>query len=1413
MLPCNHNPRTLQGTPFVLSFPRLLLALLLTAILSSATLPAQVLTLTVDRPSAPIHQLVNLSASLEGPQAPGGTITFFDDATPVANVPLTPGHPAVFSTTALPLGPHHFTAGYAVPSTSPSRGGSALTFSVPVDVSITPLPAPFSVSPNVSTAYSGQALSLSILGLPSDATGEVQFSESGRLLATTAIGGIPVPRLQAFGDSITFGSTLSASAQRYPSRLAAALGLTLTDHALPGSLACDILPLQILPAAAGPTQASAPLSSLLVGTNDVDFHGTGPYETLFRTCHQATLAWLAIPREYKVLPGDPGASPLSGPWTFKPEASDATYATLYNDSGSGTARFTLTSSGGPLFLWYLFRDALSGEFTLSLDGVPQPTVYSSHPLLPVGSLLNPDDAGFALVRLPVPPGLHTLDVNLLSGSAGVLGVATPPGPGPGSVHPTVLVADLPAQRLADPASPQASISRYTQDIHDNLTLLQGDGLDLRSVSTGQFLLGTSEEMNDPVHPSALGHLHLAAAFQSALAETPLSGFAAFTNTPPSALLSLAQPGSHLLQATYTGDPHYAASTRSVSFTALARSVTTTSVSTPFPSASANTPIPFSVLVVPTPASGNVSLWDGTQFLNQAGLSGGTVTFSLSTLAPGLHGIFATYSGDSSSEASQSPPLALQINPAPSTLKLSPLPAHLTFGSPLIVTATLLPSLATGTITFTDTFTPPGSPAPHPQVSILGIASVLQGSAALSAPALAPGNHIFTAVYAGDASDMPATSPGLSVSVDPLVTVTTLISPSGTLRYRSPVPLSASVSPASATGIITLTDSLAGPLPPVLLVNGAATFTSSTFLPGIHTFTAAYAGDATHAPSTSASLLAQVSPAPSTTTLASLPATLGAGTPLTLSVAISPFSATGTVLFRDPSAGVLGQATVLHGLASLTLPALPSAAYAIAAFYSGDSLTAPSSSTPVPTQILPVPTATILAQVSPSLPFSAPLALTATVTPASASGLVRFSDNGRDLGSAPLLHGVSTYVPPNLAVGPHLFQASFSGDTASAPSSSAMAATTITPDPTYTTVTLAQANVPAGSVASFNIRVSTPFSAIPTGLVTLRSGATVLASGPLGNGTNGVAYVTLHAPTPALGTFPVTAFYAGDASSTPSDSSSAPLAYTVVPTPTSGTLILSASRIPPQTPITITANFTSVTGAIPTGNVLFTSGTNAPVTLATLPLDPSGSASFTLPAQPLGAYALSASLLPSGLFAPALASPQTLTVTPPLTLTLTPASLALRPGTSTTATLVLTPLSGFRGTATTACRTPYPWINCTIDEPAPLQGSPSTSTIHVTVHPNELSSYRAPPSSSEPLLVTLAALLPLAALGRGRRLLTRTRPALSVLLLTLLALASGLTGCATGGNFGQIPPGTQLLTIQATAAGVTSSTTLTLRIGP
>lgn len=291
-----------------------------------------------------------------------------------------------------------------------------------------------------------------------------------------------------------------------------------------------------------------------------------------------------------------------------------------------------------------------------------------------------------------------------------------------------------------------------------------------------------------------------------------------------------------------------------------------------------------------------------------------------------------------------------------------------------------------------------------------------------------------------------------------VTLTSSPNPAGILQ---PVTLTATVSPSAATGIVDFI------IDQTLYAHanlnaGTAQLTIAApeldplYAIGTHTLEAAYGGDSVYAPATSPVVQQQmakyVTPA---VTLSSSPNPSSAGQSIVLTVTVSPVLqgnlleepptfASGTVTFMDGSA-VLGTATLTEAIASFTVTTLSPGAHLLTAMYSGDGVFYPASSNSVE-QTVNASTATETTLVSSVNPvrFGQIVALTATVTPATATGTVSFLDDVTVLETEPLVNGEATLKTGLLASGVHPIHAFYPGDNADAPSTSAIVVQRVSP---------------------------------------------------------------------------------------------------------------------------------------------------------------------------------------------------------------------------------------------------------------------------------------------------------------------------------------------------------------------------------
>jgi hypothetical protein len=135
-------------------------------------------------------------------------------------------------------------------------------------------------------------------------------------------------------------------------------------------------------------------------------------------------------------------------------------------------------------------------------------------------------------------------------------------------------------------------------------------------------------------------------------------------------------------------------------------------------------------------SGTATLMEEGRILGSAVVSEGSATFTTSSLAAGSHNLYVAYRGDTNYASAQSAAYLQFIDRASATVVLGSSENPAPFGTALMLIATTTPG-ATGTVTFRD------------EQTILGAASLSNGSAKLLVSNLTAGLHQISASYSGD----------------------------------------------------------------------------------------------------------------------------------------------------------------------------------------------------------------------------------------------------------------------------------------------------------------------------------------------------------------------------------------------------------------------------------------------------------------------------------------------------------------------------------------------------------------------------------------------------------------------------------------------------------------------------------------
>ncbi len=258
------------------------------------------------------------------------------------------------------------------------------------------------------------------------------------------------------------------------------------------------------------------------------------------------------------------------------------------------------------------------------------------------------------------------------------------------------------------------------------------------------------------------------------------------------------------------------------------------------------------------------------------------------------------------------------------------------------TVTLTAAVASGDVT-----PPDGESISFMQgTTVLGTGTLAGGSASFVTTTLPVGSDSITAVYAGDANFVGATSTALTQVVSKAATSTVVVPSANPSTAGQSLTFTATVSVSAPgagtpTGTVAFLDGTTSLGAPVQIASGVATLATSTLAAGSHSVTASYSGDSNNAGSTSPAVTETVTaaagfgPAPTGLTVTagnSLPINLtlfapaGSGLNFTLSCAGLPSKATcsfnqNPVAPAPPPNGTTVQLT--FGTSSSRLPAAPS----------------------------------------------------------------------------------------------------------------------------------------------------------------------------------------------------------------------------------------------------------------------------------------------------------------------------------------------------------------------------------------------------------------------------------------------------------------------------------------------------------
>ncbi len=737
-----------------------------------------------------------------GGVTPDGTVTFYDGATVLNTVALT-GNTATYSTSTLTLGVHPITA-----------------------------------------QYSGDS-SIQVLGSTSAVLNQDVQAQSAIVLTSSL-------NPSTYGTSVTFTATITSS-----SPTAATGTVNFYDGATKigsGTLAGN------------PAVATFAIATLTVGTHSITAVYAGDTDNSSGTS----------PAVSQVVNTAPSAITLASslnPSNFGQNVTFTATVTAAAGTGnlSGTVQLQDTYNGVTTTLAPALAVNASGVATFAITtlGVGQHSIVATYS----GDTTHATSTTAAPLIQVVNEGTTTTLVSSVNPSIfgnTVTFTATVTATGGGTVTPDGTVTFMDGATTLGTATLTGGVAAYptaalTVGMHSITAVYSGDAANGILASTSAVLkqdvqAATTVIVASSLNPSTFGSAVTFTATVSSSATTAATGTVIFLDNgkqigtgtlagnPATAIfpISTLTVGTHPITVTYAGDTNNSAGATAAPLNQVVNPAQTATTVTAVPNPGiANLPEAITATVtvtsgVSTP-TGTVTFTAGATTLGTATLTAaGTATIN-PVLAAGTYQIVATYNGDTDDATSASAALSLTVGLAASTttLAISPNPAQV--GSAVTFTATVASNgtAPAGTVTFLSGTT------------TLGTGTITGGKATFTTSALAVGVYSITASYGGDANNAASTSAPVSLTVGLIPTTTSLATSTTTGANPQTILIAVVISNNGTipTGTVTFTGNGNTIGSGTLDSSGVITLTPN--LPaGNYTIVAAYAGDATHAPSAS-----------------------------------------------------------------------------------------------------------------------------------------------------------------------------------------------------------------------------------------------------------------------------------------------------------------------------------------------------------------------------------------------------------------------------------------------------------------------------------------------------------------------------------------------------------------------------------
>lgn len=307
---------------------------------------------------------------------------------------------------------------------------------------------------------------------------------------------------RSYGDSITAGYKLVQN-DRYPEMISQALQLDYENLAVSGQTSCQMSYNQVFQENQNSTRQSL-FSTMMIGTNDSNAEGAGPYQKVFEKCLTSTVAWLAFPKSDKFSPFS-AVCTHTGQWL--PSVEMPTTGLRSRDQND-ELNCTLTTDGSPIYVWHDFGDDLNAQFDVLIDNQVVANV-STHADVQVKTHDGRGIRGQALLKFQAAAGNHSIKFVIRS-SNGMYATIYGIGSLKNRQSPVqMFTAGVPYQLNMNR---DAEVSLYNSIAENVVAQFQSEGFPLQFVNVRQYWQPTSEEMIDNLHPNRAGNQSLSQAF-------------------------------------------------------------------------------------------------------------------------------------------------------------------------------------------------------------------------------------------------------------------------------------------------------------------------------------------------------------------------------------------------------------------------------------------------------------------------------------------------------------------------------------------------------------------------------------------------------------------------------------------------------------------------------------------------------------------------------------------------------------------------------------------------------------------------------------------------------------------------------------------------------------------------------------